>query len=319
MNKPELINKCKELGLKGFSTKNKTQLQAMIDGATTISVEMDIKNTTHTTHPPTTPALKPLVKWSGGKGDEIQQFIQYLPDVGTYDTYIEPFIGGGSLFFYLRPQKAVISDVHKELIDFYRCIGDGKGDEIHEFMETHPNNEETYYNIRDKMTISDYGDSAKRFYYQRKTCFRGMMRYNKDGKFNIPFGKYKTIQYRELLNGDYTDLLNGERTHILNKSFEYIFENYNSEHNFMFLDPPYDSQFTDYGYCVFGKEQQRLLAKLFKETKIKCLMIIGKTPLIEELYAGYIVGEYNKKYKFKIYGGRIGDEINTVHCVIKNY
>ena len=91
------------------------------------------------------------------------------------------------------------------------------------------------------------------------------------------------------------------------------------ENNFMFLDPPYDSEFTDYGYCQFGKKEQEKLALLFKNTKIKCLMIIGKTKFIEELYNGYIVDEYEKKYRFNLYANRIGDEINTKHLIIKNY
>lgn len=144
-----------------------------------------------------------------------------------------------------------------------------------------------------------------------------MLRYNRDMKFNIPFGRYKTINYTELLNKDYETLLN--RTEIYNEKFEVIFEKFDDETNFMFLDPPYDSEFTDYGYCSFGKEEQRKLASLFKTTKIKCLMIIGKTKFIEELYDGYIVDEYDKKYKFKLYNNRIGDEINTKHLIIKNY
>ena len=184
-------------------------------------------------------------------------------------------------------------------------------------MKNNPNDEITYYNIRDKMIINEPLDNSKRFYYQRKTCFRGMLRYNKNGKFNIPFGKYKTINYSDLTNPYYHTLLS--RTQILNKDFEYIFEHYNDENNFMFLDPPYDSEFTDYGYCQFGKKEQHKLADLFKTTKIKCLMIIGKTKFIEELYANYIVDQYDKKYKFKLYANRVGDEINTKHLVIKNY
>jgi DNA adenine methylase len=69
-----------------------------------------------------------------------------------------------------------------------------------------------------------------------------MLRYNKNSKFNIPFGRYKTINYNDLKN----------------KDFEYIFENYNDENNFIFLDPPYDSEFTDYGYCQFGKNKKNL-------------------------------------------------------------
>jgi len=301
MSKSDLLNKCKELGLTKYASKNKSQLIELI--ATHIGNENLIQH------------LKPIVKWSGGKSDEIKQFVKYLPE--TYNTYLEPFIGGGSLYFYLMPEKAVISDVHTELIDFYKSIGEGKAGEIHDFMINNPNDEDTYYKIRDEMVIDNALDNAKRFYYQRKTCFRGMSRYNKQGKFNIPFGRYKTINYSDLENAEYATLLS--KTTVLHKSFEYIFENYNDETNFMFLDPPYDSEFTDYGYCQFGKEEQTKLANLFKETKIKCLMIIGKTKFIEELYKDYIVDEYEKKYKFKLYAGRVGSEINTKHLIIKNY
>jgi len=315
LNKTELLNKCKELGITKTSSKNKSQLLELLHLKLNQSTIFEIINNDVSEENVVVKNLKPLIKWSGGKSDEIKLFEKYLPS--SYDTYLEPFIGGGSLFFHLAPSKAVISDVHKELIDLYSNIGQGNAQEINDFMTIHPNDEPTYYEIRDKMAVENSLDSAKRFYFQRKTCFRGMLRYNKNGKFNIPFGRYKTINFSELLNKDYQELL--ARTEVLNKDFEYVFENYNDENNFMFLDPPYDSEFTDYGYCQFGKEEQKRLAKLFKETKIKCLMVIGKTKFIEELYNGYIVDEYDKKYKFKLYAGRVGDEINTKHLVIKNY
>jgi DNA adenine methylase len=144
-----------------------------------------------------------------------------------------------------------------------------------------------------------------------------MLRYNSKGKFNIPYGRYKTYKYEDLKNNNYQQLL--QNTDIYNKDFEYIFNQYNNSNNFMFLDPPYDSEFTDYGYCKFGKPEHNKLAKYFKETSIKCLMIIGKTPFIEELYKDYIVGEYDKRYRFKLHSGRVGNEINTKHLIIKNY
>lgn len=259
--------------------------------------------------------LKPLIKWSGGKADEIKLFEKYIPN--NFDTYLEPFVGGGALFFYLAPEKSVINDIHSDLVDFYRCIGFKKSQEIYEFMKNNSNDEETYYMIRDKMDIKDFIDNAKKFYYLRKTCFRGMLRYNKKGKFNIPFGQYKKINFTSLQNKEYENLLS--KTTILCESFLHIFQNYNDEKNFMFLDPPYDSEFTDYGYCQFGKKDQEQLAKCFKETKIRCLMIIGKTKFIEDLYQGYIVDEYDKNYRFKLYQGRVGEEINTKHLIIKNY
>ncbi len=321
LSKNELLAKCEQIGITKCKSKNKNELIDLINKKSStqpkkvvLLIEDDDANdanvnSTKKIH------LKPLVKWSGGKSDEIKMFESYFPE--HYTKYIEPFVGGGSVYFYLNPDDAVISDVHAELIHFYKSIGDEKGKDIYEFMQQSPNDEATYYKIRDEMEINNELDSAKRFYYQRKTCFRGMLRYNKHGKFNIPFGRYKTINYSELLNKDYETLLG--RTEILNKGFEYIFENYNDENHFMFLDPPYDSEFTDYGYCQFGKEEQQKLAMLFKTTKIKCLMVIGKTKFIEELYDGYIVAEYDKKYRFKIYDNRIGDEINTKHLIIKNY
>ena len=259
--------------------------------------------------------LNPLVKWSGGKKDELNKIKEYLPS--EYDTYLEPFVGGGALFFNLNPNKAVITDVHSELIDFYKAISNEKSNDIYEFMKENPNEEDAYYKVRNDMIINDYVDNAKRFFYLRKTCFRGMLRYNKKGKFNIPFGRYKTYNYEILKNKEYEKLL--KKTEIECKDFSWIFENYNDHNNFMFLDPPYDSEFTDYGYCSFGKEEQNKLAKCFKETKIKCLMIIGKTDFISELYKDYIVDEYDKKYRFKLHSGRVGNEINNKHLVIKNY
>jgi len=272
---------------------------------------------------PSRPSLKPLVKWSGGKRDEIKQFSQYIPQ--DIDTYIEPFVGGGALFFHLNPKKAVISDVHTELMDFYKSIKEGHKEEIYSFMLKHENEEETYYKVRDDFQSCSLDEqavgnetlqNAVRFYYLRKTCFRGMLRYNKQGKFNIPFGRYKTYRFEDIKNKKYEDLL--KTTEVRCENFESIFEEYNDQKNFMFLDPPYDSEFTDYGYCKFDKTDHTRLAEFFKSTKIRCLMVIGKTPFIETLYQGYIVEEYEKKYRFKIHSGRVGNEINTKHLIIMN-
>jgi len=259
-------------------------------------------------------SLLPLIKWSGGKKDEIKKFIDYIPK--TYDTYLEPFIGGGAVYFHINPQKAVINDVHTELVDFYKSIKNGYTDKIYNFMEQHPNQEEIYYKVR-SFKPSNQLENAQRFYYLRKTCFRGMLRYNSKGEFNIPYGRYKNYNFEMIKNKDYEKLL--KTTEVLNKDFKYIFDNYNTKNNFMFLDPPYDSEFTDYGYCSFGKEEHKQLAKYFKETNIKCLMIIGKTDFISQLYDGYIIGEYNKNYRFKLHSGRVGNEINTKHLIIINY
>ena len=136
--------------------------------------------------------LKPIIKWSGGKTDELKQILPHIPD--SYSTYLEPFIGGGAVYFHLNPEHAVINDVHKELVDFYQSIKNGNATAIYNFMKQNPNEEEVYYKVRG-YDSTDILDNAKRFYYLRKTCYRGMLRYNKNGGFNIPFGRYKTYNF----------------------------------------------------------------------------------------------------------------------------
>ena len=91
--------------------------------------------------------MKPLVKWSGGKKDEIPKILPHIPE--KYKTYIEPFVGGGALYFHLQPKSGVIADVHKELTDFYKAVKHGGALHIHDFMNEHPNTEEEYYKVRD--------------------------------------------------------------------------------------------------------------------------------------------------------------------------
>jgi DNA adenine methylase len=304
----ELKQYCKENGITGISGLKKQELITMI--------QMNMNNINDTTNKSKSKSksLVPIIKWSGGKKDEIKYIMKYLPK--SYDTYLEPFIGGGAVYFHVNPPKAVINDVHTELIDFYRSLKDGYASDIYDFMKDHPNDEKTYYEVRSHKP-SNQLENAQRFYYLRKTCFRGMLRYNSKGEFNIPYGRYKTCNFEDIKEEAYENLL--KNTEVLHEDFKYVFNNYNSEHNFMFLDPPYDSEFTDYGYCSFGKEEHKQLAQCFKETSIKCLMIIGKTDFISELYDGYIVDEYDKNYRFKLHSGRVGNEINTKHLVIMNY
>jgi DNA adenine methylase len=178
-------------------------------------------------------------------------------------------------------------------------------------MTTQSNNKENYYEIRDNMQVHSPLDNAKRFYYLRKTCFRGLSEYDKNGNFTVSYGYPKTCNFTALKNEKYVDLL--KNTTVLNTSFEYIFENYNSESHFMLIDPPYDCHIKNYGYGEFGKEEHKKLAKYFKNTDIRCLMIIGKTQFIEDLYDGYIIDQYYKTYDFNTINK------NVIHLIIKNF
>lgn len=255
--------------------------------------------------------MKPIIKWAGGKAREIEHFKKFYPT--DFNRYVEPFVGGGAVFFDLEFEgENVINDVHQDLINFYRQIKEGNSKIIYEYMLEYPNDKETYYYIRNEFCPKNVTEKAFRFYYQRKTAYRGMSRYNKSGKFNVPYGAYKTINFEDLLNDEYEKLL--KRTKIYQEDFQVLFEKYNGEENFFFLDPPYDSTFTNYGYCEFGKDEHRRLSELFKNTKSKCLMVIGETDFIKDLYSGYIKDRFYKKYAFRIY-----DEVSNHHLVITNY
>jgi DNA adenine methylase len=270
--------------------------------------------------------LKPLCKWSGGKRNEIPLFKKFYPK--NFDKFIEPFAGGAAVFFDLNFSGTnVINDIHPDLINFYKQISLGNANEIYELVKSFGVGEMEYYIVRGggkklvngevPFTPKNDIERAAQFYYLRKTCFRGMLRYNEKGEFNIPWGKYKTVSFEELKNQEYSDLLS--RTDIMIGDYTKVFEKYNSNENFCFLDQPYDSVFNDYGFDNFDRQKQIELSEIFKTTQNKCLMVVGGSDFIRELYDGYIKFEYPKNYAFKIHSGRVGSEINVNHLVITNY
>jgi DNA adenine methylase len=258
--------------------------------------------------------MKPLVKWGGGKSREIKYFDKYIP---SFDKYIEPFVGGGALYFYINHNDNVINDIHPELINLYQQIANDNGKKIYELMSKYDNTEDDYYYIRDKFKPSNDIERAFVFFYLRKTCYRGMLRYNKKGHFNVPFGRYKTYNYEILLDKQYNRIL--RNTIILNTDVSEVFDMFNDTDNFVFLDPPYDSVFSNYGFCNYDKDKHIELYNKFITTNNKCLMVIGETDFIKQLYNDYIIDVFKKKYAFKIHSGRISDNINNNHLIICNY
>lgn len=270
--------------------------------------------------------MKPLCKWSGGKRDEIKNFKQFYPT--NFKRYVEPFAGGAATYFDLNfSGENVINDIHSELINFYKQINLGHAKEIFEILSGWGIGEMDYYYVRGggkklpkgSLTFNPKNDieKAAQFIYLRRACFRGMIRYNSRGQFNVPWGKYKTLSFTDIIKPEYTELL--QRTIIMEGDYTNVFNRFNNEENFFFIDQPYDSTFNDYGGDNFTRQNQIELFEKFSTTNSKCLMIVGGSDFIRNLYSKYIVYEYPKKYSFKIYAGRIGDEINVNHLVIKNY
>ena len=147
---------------------------------------------------------KPFVKWAGGKRQIIDKLKKHLPE--KFDTYYEPFVGGGALLFELSPKKAVINDSNAELINVYRCLCDEDKFKkmcsvLNHYEKEH--SEEFYYEIRNKdRSISSYNrlsdyTKAARTIYLNKACFNGLYRVNSKNQFNVPFGKKTKVNTYE--------------------------------------------------------------------------------------------------------------------------
>ena len=255
--------------------------------------------------------------------------------------YVEPFFGGGALYFHLEPRQAIINDINEKLIKFYKGVRDDFAslrkelDEIDEIYtrnrrefdalkETYPNervedkNEELYYKLRamfNGIAPKEYSD-ALLYYYINKTAYSGMIRYNAHGEFNVPFGRYAHLNTQSVSSA-HNRLL--QRAEIYNADYSEIF-NMCHEDDFVFLDPPYDCVFSDYGNEEykdgFDEDSHRKLAEDFKNLPCKALMVIGRTPLTEELYGNDIVDEYQKSYAVNI---RNRFKAAATHIVVANY
>ena len=282
--------------------------------------------------------MNPVLKYRGGKSREIPCFLKYIPK--DFGRYIEPFFGGGAVFFYLEPDNAIINDANTRLITFYQQLRDdyptmrAQLDELQNLYERNqteyktlkkqnpntrvPNaNEDLYYHMR---TLFNHPDDSfldgVLYFFINKTAYSGMIRYNSNGEYNVPFGRYPNFNTK-LVTPQHSQLL--QNAQIFNVDYSQIFEMAEND-DFIFLDPPYDCVFNDYGNIDmmngFDETEHRRLAADFRNLPCRTLMIIGKTPLTEELYGNYIFDEYYKNYSVNIRNRFHNDKM---HIIVKNY
>lgn len=235
---------------------------------------------------------KPIIKWAGGKTQMLGELLPRVPD--AYGRYIEPFFGGGALFFALQPQKAVISDRNPELINMYKQIATHVDDVIY-YLEKYTNTSEEFYRIRGlDWEQLPKAEAAARTIFLNKTCYNGLYRVNKKGQFNVPYGKYKNpkICDSSALRSASEVLGSAE---ILCGDYFLILEHYAQSGDFVFLDPPYlpvseYSDFKRYTKEQFYKEDHIELAKQVERLHEKgCHVVLTNSnhPLVHELYSKY--------------------------------
>lgn len=365
--------------------------------------------------------MKPLLKWPGGKSRELGQVYGLIPD---HRRYLEPFFGGGAMYFHLQPKQAAINDTAKDLMEFYHMIrtqnpefrshitcyaNSFKG--LLEFGRSHTTdllalfdammagtdvrqpltalldswmedilslfdqpiimNEDTFrkeledslwdklertvknhqkqpfspedlsenlvtgltsgYYLYFRQVFNDWqlgrlqlspGHRAANFFFIRENCYGSMFRYNKHGEFNIPYGgmsyndKDFSGKVQALFQKETADLF--ANTQIYCRDFEDFFQQVQPDaHDFMFLDPPYDTEFSDYEGDAFTKLDQARLAVALSKTKANFLLIIKNTPFIEALYSqGFHVRRFDKQYTYNV---RSRNDRSAEHLIITNY
>jgi len=282
--------------------------------------------------------MNPVLKYRGGKIREISRFLHYIPN--NFDRYIEPFLGGGALFFHIEPTCAVLNDINVRLMGFYLQLRDKYPQMREQFdalqaeyernqcvyeklkaerpNERIPNaNEDLYYHLRKLYNSPDETWlEGVLYFFINKTAYSGMLRYNRRGDYNVPFGRYPYFNTQRVTKR-HSELL--QRAELFSVDYSQIFS-MAEKNDFIFLDPPYDSVFNDYGNVGatngFDATEHRRLADNFKKLSCRALMIVGKTPLTTSLYGDYICDEYYKSYAVNI-RNRFNND--STHIVVKNY
>lgn len=369
--------------------------------------------------------MKPIIKWPGGKSGEIKNFEHLIPE---YDRYIEPFFGGGALFFHLSPRKALVNDISKSLVDYYELIKNQDNQlyrllinydesffallsfcnkyyddifkiyikikeknyerkniiqdlkifsnklmqefdfdfynnllldkdaffkqliesETDKFLRVMKLNEKKpllendlkdnlitgfmsgYYmyfrkvyndiNLKRNTSLSKAYQVAN-FYFIREYCYGSMFRYNNNGEFNIPYGG---ISYnKKVLRNKIENMFNEEIKHIFQNTRIYCLDFVDffkqiqvTENDFIFLDPPYDTDFSDYENRQFTKDDQIRLADELKKIKAKFILVIKNTDFIRSLYENsFNIVSFNNTYTYNVRGR---NKRNVEHLIITN-
>ena len=291
--------------------------------------------------------MKPFIKWVGGKTQLLNDIIVNLPsNKSEIITYIEPFIGGGSVLFNIldyfpNVNNVIINDFNTTLTNSYLYIKNNPNeliDKLEELcnlynkQETLIDKEKLYYNIRNEFNKSiSINYKVIYFIFLNKTCFNGLYRENKLGYFNVPFNKSKHPEFynkENILN--ISNFLNKYNVQIYNMSYEYI-DKFITSNCFVYLDPPYrpitkSSAFTAYTKSGFNDESQKQL-KLFCDkinNKNSYFMLSNSDPkntdindnFFDDLYKNYNIIRVQASRNINSKGDKRG-KINEL--IIKNY
>ena len=274
------------------------------------------------------PSIAPFVKWAGGKRQLLVQIKERMPE--KYNDYYEPFVGGGAVIFELLPERALINDINKALINAYKQICNVPDDFLHAVKklddEMWEDGKKCYYSLResynDKLMKEEYDvELAALFVFINKHCFNGLYRVNGKGLFNVPYNNSRGASVDEKSIMETSKYLRGVT--IIDGDFEIACRDARKD-DFVFFDSPYaplnPTSFESYTKEGFDIESHERLAALFDELTergCRCMLTNHNTELINKLYG-------NKGYRMDVVSvkrminsdvsNRVGEEV-----IICNY
>ena len=242
-------------------------------------------------------SVAPFVKWAGGKRQLLPQIKERMPE--KYNSYFEPFVGGGAVIFELLPTNALINDINKALINAYRQICNAPEaflaavKQLDEAMWE--DGKKYYYSLRehynDKLMKAEYDvELAALFVFINKHCFNGLYRVNGKGLFNVPYNNSRRTSVDESIIMEVSRYLQGIT--IMDGDFEEACDGA-GQGDFVFIDSPYaplnPTSFESYTKEGFDIESHRRLSNLFDKLTNRgcyCMLTNHNTELINELYSG---------------------------------
>lgn len=266
------------------------------------------------------PITAPFLKWAGGKRWLVSNYPNLFPV--KYKTYLEPFVGSGAVYFYMRPPTAILGDANEELINTYAAIKEDWRPVYKLLQEYHRrHSEELYYEIRGKAFRST-AKKAARFIYLNRTCWNGLYRVNLKGSFNVPIGTKTNV----LLDNDDFDAV----SRILKNADLHVTDYQNIvdsalKNDFLFVDPPYTVKhnlngFVKYNDQLFSWDDQIRLRDCIENAVsrgVKVLLTNADHDSVRELYKG--IGQMISLERMSVISGNASARGKYSELIVKCY
>ena len=258
---------------------------------------------------------RPLLKWAGGKTQLLKEILPKIPK--NYGRFIEPFFGGGAVFFAVNPASGIIADSNSELINLYRSVADDV-DGVIARLRCYENTEDVFYTVRaQNLHELSATEAAARTLFLNRTCFNGLYRVNKSGQFNVPYGRYKNPKILdECALRTASALL--QKTTIVCGDYKTVLRDHAQPGDFIFLDPPYlpVSAYADFKRYTkeqfYEEDHVELAAEVIRLHELGCHVVLTNSnhPLVHEQYRLFPMEIVQTKRYISCNGsGRTGEDV----------